>query len=372
MGADMIRIPLVNVERQYNALHREIDTAYHRVMRSGSYILGAEVEAFEQEFAVYSGTKHAIGVASGFDALALAIRALGIEPGDEVITVSHTFISTALAILAAGAIPVFVDIDPRTLLMDCSKIKEKITPKTKAILPVHLYGNVADMDAIMAIARTHHLFVIEDACQAHGSQYRGCRAGSTGDVGCFSFYPSKNLGAIGDGGALVTNSSHVAKQATLLRNVGQQKKYLHTIQGYNSRLDEMQAAILRVKLRRLDQRNARRRTIADVYRTAFAHQPLRCVEVPTGVTPNYHLFVIEVSRRDELLRYLAKRGIETSIHYPTPVHLQPCMKPLGIRRGDLPITEASASRILSLPMFPELKADEIEKVVRSIQTFFQP
>jgi dTDP-4-amino-4,6-dideoxygalactose transaminase len=256
--------------------------------------------------------------------------------------------------------------------MDCSKINKKITPKTKAILPVHLYGNAADMDAIMAIARARHLFVIEDACQAHGSQYRGRRAGSIGDVGCFSFYPSKNLGAIGDGGALVTNSSRVARQVKILRNVGQQKKYLHTIQGYNSRLDEMQAAILRVKLRGLDGRNKRRRTIAAAYRTAFSRLPLRCVEASPGVTPNYHLFVIEVPRRDELVRYLAKRGIETGIHYPIPVHLQPCMKPPGLRHKDLPITEACATRVLSLPMFPELKADEIARVITSVHAFFQP
>jgi len=367
----MTHIPLVNVERQYKVLHREIDAAYHRVMRSGSYVLGAEVEAFEQEFATFCNSRYSVGVASGFDALVLAIRALGIGPGDEVITVSHTFISTALAILSVGATPVFVDVDPGTLLMDCSKIKEKITPRTKAILPVHLYGSVVDMDAIMAIARTRHLFVIEDACQAHGSQYRGKRAGSIGDVGCFSFYPSKNLGAIGDGGALVTNSSHVAKQVKILRNVGQQKKCLHTLQGYNSRLDAIHAAILRVKLRRLDQWNARRRTIADAYRAAFAHLPLRCVEVPTKVTPNYHLFVIEVSRREQLAHYLADRGIATGIHYPIPVHLQPCMKSLGIRRKDLPVTEACAKRVLSLPMFPELKADEIEKVVKAVQTFFR-
>lgn len=368
----MIHIPLVNVERQYNGLHREIDAAYHRVIRSGSYVLGAEVEAFEQEFARYCGTKYAVGVASGYDALALAIRALGIGPGDEVITVSHTFISTALAIRAVGATPVFVDVEARTLLMECSQIHKKITPKTKAILPVHLYGNVVDMDAIMAIARTRHLFVIEDACQAHGSQYRGRRAGSIGDIGCFSFYPSKNLGAIGDGGALVTNSSRVARQVKILRNVGQQKKHLHIIQGYNSRLDEMQAAILRVKLHGLNERNRRRRTIAAAYRTAFAHLPLRCIEVPPGVTPNYHLFVIDVSRRDELARFLGDRGIETGIHYPIPIHLQPCMKQPGIRHTDLPVTEACASRVLSLPMFPELKADEIARVITSVHAFFQP
>jgi dTDP-4-amino-4,6-dideoxygalactose transaminase len=368
----MTRIPLVNVERQYNEYRREIDAAYHRVMRSGSYILGAEVAAFEQEFAHYCGTKYAVGVASGYDALVLALRALGIGPGDEVITVSHTFISTALAILAVGAKPVFVDIDPRMLLMDCSKINKKITPKTKAILPVHLYGNVVDMDAIMAIARTRHLFVIEDACQAHGSQYRGRYAGSIGDIGCFSFYPSKNLGAIGDGGALITKSSRIARQVKILRNVGQQKKYLHTIQGYNSRLDEMQAAILRVKLHGLNERNRRRRTIADAYRTAFAHLPLRCIEVSPRVTPNYHLFVIEVSCRDELARFLGDRGIETGIHYPIPIHLQPCMKLPGIRHKDLPVTEACAACVLSLPMFSELKADEIARVIKSVHAFFQP
>ncbi len=364
-------IPLVSVERQYNGLHREIDAAYHRVMRSGSYILGDEVEAFEQEFAHFCEAKHAVGVASGFDALTLAIRALGIGPGDEVITVSHTFISTALAVLAAGATPVFVDVDPRTLLIDSSQITKKITSKTKAILPVHLYGNVADMDAVMAIARSRHLFVIEDACQAHGSRYRGRRAGSIGDVGCFSFYPSKNLGAMGDGGALVTNSSRVAKQVKILRNVGQQKKNLHTIYGYNSRLDALQAAILRVKLRNLDERNERRRTIAAAYHTAFVSLPLRCVEVPKMVTPNYHLFVIENSRRNKLIRFLAKRGIATGIHYPIPVHLQPCMKPLGLRRGDLPVTEACAKRVLSLPVFPELKADEIEQVTNVTRAFFR-
>jgi dTDP-4-amino-4,6-dideoxygalactose transaminase len=367
----MIQIPLVSVARQYMALRGEIDTAFYRIMRSGSYILGAEVEAFEKEFALYCKTKHAVGVASGFDALALALRALGIIPGDEVITVSHTFISTVLAILAVGATPVFVDVDPRTLLIDCSKIEEKITRKTKAILPVHLYGNVADMVSIMAIARTHHLYVMEDACQAHGSLYRGKCAGSIGDVGCFSFYPSKNLGAAGDGGAVVTNSSLVAKRVHMLRNIGQAKKYLHTIYGYNSRLDALQAAILRVKLRHLDQWNTRRRIFAGAYRTAFVHQPLRCVDVPTKVTPNYHLFVIEMSRRDKLARYLAKRGIVTGIHYPTPVHLQPCMKPLGYRRGDLPITEACVSRILSLPMFPQLRTDEIGRVTKSIRSFFQ-
>ncbi len=367
----MTRILLVNVERQYTECRREIDAAYHRVAHSGSYILGAEVTAFEQEFAHYCGTDYAVGVASGYDSLILALRALGIGAGDEVITVSHTFISTVLAILAVGAVPILVDVDPKTLLMDCLQIKKKITSKTKAILPVHLYGNVVDMDSVMAIARTHHLFIVEDACQSHGSLYKGKHAGSIGDIGCFSFYPSKNLGAIGDGGVLVTNSSRVATRVKILRNVGQQKKYLHVIRGYNSRLDALQAAILRVKLRHLDEWNKQRRMIAATYRAAFAHLPVRCVEVPKNVQPNYHQFVIELPRRERLARYLAERGIDTGIHYPIPIHLQPCMKSLGLRRGDLPATEACAAHILSLPMFPQLTPHEIKRVTTSIRTFFQ-
>lgn len=335
------------------------------VMEEASFILGPDVTRFEEDFASYIGSAHCIGVESGTAALELALQALGIGSGDDVIMPANTYIASALAVSAIGARPVLVDADS-AFLIDSELLESALTPRTKAIMPVHLYGQVVPMDPILAFARRHGLRVIEDACQAHGARYNGRRAGSFGDVGCFSFYPGKNLGAYGDGGAIVTNDAALDDELRLLRDFGQRKKYEHLIKGCNARLDSIQAAVLDVKLRHLDDWNAARRRHADAY---DAMLPQIGIAAPRRLTDEghvYHLYVIEVDRRDEVAAALRERGIATGIHYPIPIHLQPAYSDLGLGTGAFPRTERSAPHLLSLPMFPELREEQISLVVDAL------
>jgi dTDP-4-amino-4,6-dideoxygalactose transaminase len=362
-------IPFVDLTAQYAEISDEIDGAIDRILRTSDFILGPDVRDFEEEFATYCGVKHAVAVDSGTSALELALRACGIQAGDEVITAANTFIATALAISNVGAIPVLVDVNPKTYCIDIAAIKRALTSRTRAIIPVHLFGHPADMDPILELARRKKLRVIEDACQAHGARYRGRRVGSFGDAAAFSFYPGKNLGAYGDGGIVVTNNGDTADAVGLLRNYGQRQKYHHLVQGFNRRLDSIQAAILRVKLRHLDQWNAARRQRAQVYRRLLANID---VGVPTPARyaePVWHLFVIRTTRRDELRDYLSGLGISTGIHYPVPIHLQPAYEHLGYSRGSFPVTERAADQIVSLPMYAELTIPSVEYVAKMIQGF---
>jgi len=359
-------IKFVDFKREFREVLGEIRETVDRVLESGWYILGEEVKKFEEEFLKYTGTKYAVSVNSGSDALYLAIKALGIGKGDEVITVSHTFISTVDAIVRNGAKPVFIDIEPSTYCIDVSKIEEKITKKTKAILPVHLYGHPADMDPIIELAEEYKLFVVEDACQAHGAEYRGKKVGSIGDIGCFSFYPVKNLGAYGDGGMIVTNNEELAEKLGMLRNYGQSRKYCHDFVGVNSRLDEIQAAILRVKLKHLDEWNERRRRIVELYNELLKDtNVIRPVE-KEWAKHVYHLYVVRCKDRNKLQQYLSRKGIQTLIHYPIPVHKQKAYLNLGFN-VDLPVTERICNEILSLPMHPWLNNDEILSVVEGVK-----
>jgi len=361
----MPRIPLVDLAAQYRALGPALEEAARRVLASTRYILGPEVESFEREFAAFCEVPHAIGVANGTDALELALRALQVGPGDEVITVPNTFIATQEAISATGARPVFVDVDPHTRTLDPRLIHPAITPRTRAILPVHLHGHPADMDPILAIARARGLAVLEDAAQAHGARYRGRPVGALGDAACFSFYPGKNLGAAGDAGAVTTARADVAARVRSLRNHGRTQKYLHDEEGRNSRLDELQAALLRVKLPHLAAWNARRRELAARYRAALS--PRLALPPPADWAESvHHLFVIELDRRDAIAAALAERGIETGVHYPVPLHLQPASRHLGLPPGRYPVSEASAARMLSLPIYPELDDPTQDSVIRAL------
>lgn len=359
-------IPFVDLAAQYRSIQPDIDAAIAAVLTRGDFILGQDVRLFEQEFAAYCGTAHCMGVASGTDALRLAIQACGIGRGDEVITTAHTFIATVLAVAEAGATPVLVDCDPEFGLIDVSKIEAALTPRTKAILPVHLYGQAADMDPILAIARAHNLVVIEDACQAHGALYKGQRCGSLGDIAAFSFYPGKNLGAYGDGGAVTTNRADLADKVTLLRNYGQRVKYEHLEKGGNSRLDTVQAAVLRVKLRHLDDWNAGRQRAAAAYGHALADSTLGLPKVVPYGTHVFHLYVVRTPDRAGLQKALDAASIQHGIHYPIPVHRQKAMADLGYGEGAFPVAEALAPQILSLPMFPELSDDQIARVAHCL------
>ena len=364
-------IPLVDLKRQYESIKEEINGAIIRVLERGNFILGEEVSKFEEEFSSYCNVKYGIGVASGTDALTLAIRALGIGRGDEVITVPNTFIATVDAIVRNGAKPVFVDIDEESYNIDVNKIEEKITKNTRAVIPVHMYGQPADMDPILDIAEANNMYVIEDASQAHGAEYKGKKVGSLGDIAAFSFYPSKNLGAVGDAGIIVTNNEELADKIRVLRNYGQRKKYYHDFIGYNSRLDEIQAAVLRVKLKYLDVWNEKRRELAKIYNEQFSD--VREIKPPIEMDYAkhvYHLYVIRCKNRDELRQYLKSKGISTGIHYPIPIHLQEAYKYLGYRSGDFPITEKYADEILSLPMFPELTKEEIRVMSSFFMVFY--
>ena len=365
-----IRIPQVDPRASYLAHKDEIDAAIARVLASGRYILGQEVATFEQEFADYIGVKFGIGVGNGTDALHLALRACGVRAGDEVITVSHTAVATAAAIEQSGARPVFVDIEPDTFLMNPNWIEKAITPHTKAILPVHLYGNVAEMERILDVANRYGLHVIEDCAQSHGARYKERRSGAWGTVAAFSFYPTKNLGALGDGGMVVTNDSELATRVRSLREYGWHQRYVSETAGVNSRLDELQAAVLRVKLKYLDGSNEERRRKALLYTQRLQGADVRCPAVRKHVDSVYHLYVIRTIERDSLGAFLRDRGIQTLIHYPVPVHLQNAYKKLGYGTGDLPVTEEVSRQILSLPLYSEIPESEIEGVSSQIENFF--
>lgn len=363
------QVPFVDLAAQYHTIAAEIDEAVGKAVRETDYILGREVRLFEEEFARFCEAPYAVGVDSGTSALELALRAYDIGPLDEVITVANSFIASALAISHTGATPVLVDADPETYTMDVAAMERAITPRTKAIIPVHLYGQPADMDPIMRCAEQRKIVVIEDACQAHGARYKGKRVGSLGHAAAFSFYPGKNLGAYGDGGAVVTRDPETAKRLTMLRNYGQQEKYQHMFRGYNRRLDTLQAAVLRIKLRHLDKWNAARRQNAERYRLLL--------ESSAAITPNeaayaesvWHLYVIRVSQRDAMKDYLANKGISCGIHYPIPIHMQPAYRDLGYQEGDFPVTEDLARRIISLPMYAELTSELVRLVAQSVLEF---
>jgi len=367
-----MKIPLVDLKRQYLSIKREIDGAIADVLDCGQFIMGENVERFDREFAKYVGVKQAIGVASGTDALMLALIALGIRTGDEVITVSFTFVSSVDCIVHNAATPVFVDVDPETCTMNVCQVERMITKKTKAVIPVHLYGHPVDMDPLLEVAHERGVRIIEDAAQAHGAEYRERKVGSFGDVACFSFYPSKNLGAYGDAGMVVTSDEDIAEKLRMLHEYGQKEKYHHEMVGYNSRIDEMQAAILRVKLKFLDKWNEMRRNNAKKYEEMLSG--LSEVQLPIEkdyVKDVYHLYVIRAKHRNELREQLALNGISTGIHYPIPVHLQKAYAHLGLVRDSLPVTEIASQEVLSLPMFPELTAEEIEYVCYNIEEFYK-
>ena len=359
-----MEIPFLDVHAGYRELREEIDEAVTQVLNSGWYILGAEVEKFEEEFAGFCQAKHCVGVGNGLDALHLALLACDVGPGDEVIVASNTFIATWLAVSYAGATPVPVEPDPATHNLDPSRIEAAITPRTRAILPTHLYGQPADLDPILEIARRHGLRVIEDAAQAHGARYRGRRLGNHGDAVAWSFYPGKNLGAVGDGGAVTTNDPDVAERIRLLRNYGSPKKYVHEVRGFNSRLDTIQAAVLSVKLRYLDQWNARRGAVAETYSQALAGTAIELPAVPDWADPSWHLYVIQSDGRDELAGAIRAAGVETLIHYPIPPHRQAAYRDLaGL---SLPIADRLAERVLSLPIGPHLSVQQAERVAATV------
>ncbi|MDE5465487.1 DegT/DnrJ/EryC1/StrS aminotransferase family protein [Bradyrhizobium sp. CSS354] len=360
-------IPFLDLKAQYSQIKPEIDAAVARVVSSGHFVLGPEVTAFEWRFADYCGTAHCRAVNTGTSALHLALLAAGVGPGDEVITVSMTFVATTAAILYSGAKPVFVDVDPVTWTMDPGLIEAAITPRTKAILPVHLHGLMADMDPIMAIARRHGLVVIEDAAQAHGAEYRGRRAGSIGDLGCFSFYPGKNLGAFGEGGAVVTDRPDFARHVSLLRDWGQEAKYDHVIPGYNYRMDEIQSAILKVKMDYIERWTEARRSLAERYHALLSDLPFARPQPPRHARHVYHVYAVRLQRRDDALTLLRDAGIGAGIHYPIPVHLQRAYAELGYRAGDLPITEMLANEFLSLPIYPEMLPEQAIEVVATLR-----
>jgi dTDP-4-amino-4,6-dideoxygalactose transaminase len=362
-------VPVLDLKAQYQSIKDEIDEAVLGVMESGYFVLGPNVKALEAEVAEYVGCQHGVGVASGTDALRLSLEALDVGPGDEVITTPFTFVATANTISHAGARPVFVDIDPRTFNLVPANIEAAITERTKAIVPVHLYGQPAEMDAIMDIARRHNLTVIEDCAQAIGAEDDGRRVGSFGDLACFSFYPTKNLGAFGDAGMVTTNDSDLAERVTMLRQQGSNKRYYHDVLGFNSRLDEMQAALLRVKLRRLDDWQFRRGQIAARYDAGLSELDVETPFVRPGVTHVYHQYTIRVARRDELIEFLRERGVGSMIYYPLPLHLQKMYHDLGYAEGSLPVTESAGREVLSLPMYPELTDEQVQTVVNTIGEF---
>lgn len=366
-----MNIPFIDLKTQFHALESELMPKIRAVMEQSSFILGGPVAEFEKNFAAYSECKHGIGVASGLDGIKLALRALDIGPGDEVITAANTFIATALGISSVGATPVLVDCDAHYYNIDPAKIEAAITPRTKAIMPVHLYGQPAEMEPIMDIARRHKLRVIEDASQAHGARYKGKRAGSFGDIAAFSLYPGKNLGAYGDGGIITTNDDALADKMLTLRNYGSKVKYHHLVKGENSRLDTIQAVVCDVKLKHLDAGNVKRRAAAARYTERLSG--MKDVITPP-LLPNaehvFHLYVIRVPRREALMEHLKKNGVGTIIHYPIPIHLQDAYADAGWTNGMFPVTEKYAHEILSLPIFPDISGPQIDHVVASVRSFF--
>jgi dTDP-4-amino-4,6-dideoxygalactose transaminase len=363
-----VKIPLVDLKTQYQGIKEEVLAEISLALDGMQLFLGKNVQNIETQFAAYCGTKYAIGVGSGTDALHIGIRACGIGPGDEVITVSNTFIATVEAILLAGAVPVLVDIDPVTQNMDPSKLKKAITSRTRAILPVHLFGQTADMEPILAIAREHKLKVIEDACQAHGAEYKGKRAGSLGDVGCFSFYFTKNLGAYGESGIITTSDPEIAKKCRMIRDHGQAAKYYHDIMGLNGRLDEIQAAVLNVKFPHLNGWIEQRRCLARVYDAKLPSSIIKPTEMPWAKHV-YYVYVIRSSKRDDLKAWLDGKGVSAGIHYPVPIHQQKAWFNAGGAKISLPVTEKITGEILSLPMYPELKPEEINYICDSVREF---
>ncbi len=360
-------IPLLDLVAQYHTIKPEIDSAILSVLESGKFILGPQEKAFESEVAEYLGVKHAIGLASGTDALVIALRALDIGPGDEVIVPAYSFFATAGCVLTLGATPVFVDIDPLTYLLDVNLLEKAIIPKTKAIIPVHLYGQPADMDEIMAIAARHDLKVIEDNAQAFGASYKGQKTGAIGHIGCLSFFPSKNLGAYGDAGMITTNDDLLAEKMRMLRVHGWKKKYYPEILGYNSRLDELQAAVLRVKLKHLDKWNAKRRELAAYYNPKLAGSGVTVPFEAPNRTHVYHLYIIRTRMRNELKQKLSEKGIASEIYYPQPLHLsQPCQG-LGWREGLLPVSEQASLENLAIPIYPELTGEQIDYILSRIK-----
>lgn len=365
-----MKVPFVDLKRQYKSIKNEIDRAIKKVIDSSSFILGKEVKNFEEKFANYCNTKHCIGVSSGTDALYLALKALDVGYGDEVITVSNTFIATALAISKCGTKPVIVDCS-YDYNIDVTKIESVITEKTKAIIPVHLYGQPADMSPILEIAKKYNIKVVEDASQAHGALYNGKKVGGIADVACFSFYPAKNLGAYGDAGAITTNDKKIYEKIRLLRDYGQKRKYIHNIKGYNCRLDELQASILKIKLKYIDKWNKQRRENASYYNQLLSNiEGIITPKERNNAKHVYHLYVIRTKFRDELLKFLKSKSISTGIHYPIPIHLQLAYSDLGYKKGSFNLAEKYANMILSLPMFPELSQEEIEHIANEIKKFY--
>ncbi|WP_157269466.1 DegT/DnrJ/EryC1/StrS family aminotransferase [Azohydromonas aeria] len=365
-------IPFVDLKAQYLSIKDEVNAAIQGVLDRCEFTLGSEVAAFEKEFAAYCQAEHGIGVNTGTSALHLALLAAGVGPGDEVITVPFTFVATVSAIDYTGARPVFVDIDPRTFTMDVNAVEAAITPRTKAIIPVHLYGQPVDMDPLLEIARKHGLIVIEDACQAHGAEYKGRRAGSMGDMGCFSFYPGKNLGAYGEGGMVVTNHPEFTRTIRMLRDWGAEKKYHHVLKGYNFRLEGIQGAVLRVKLKYLDGWTEARRAAAARYDSLMAGSSVPTPFARADVRHVYHLYAIRTRHRQAWQEALLAQGIQTGIHYPTPVHLLPAFADLGYQPGQFPHSEQAASEVLSLPMFPELTAAQCDQVAQAVLALAEP
>lgn len=360
-------IPLVDLKAQYAALKPDIDRAVLRVFDGAQFVLGPAVAAFEEDFAAFCRTSHAIGVNSGTSALHLALLAAGVGPGDEVITVPFTFVATIASVEYSGAKPVLVDVEPEYWTMDPGKIESAITPRTKAIIPVHLYGQAADMDPILAIAKKHGLVVIEDACQAHGAEYKGRRCGSLGQLGCFSFYPGKNLGAYGEGGAVVTSDTTLAERIRLLRSWGEETRYEHKFRGFNYRMDGVQGAVLGVKLKHLDAWTEARRLRAHEYSRQLAETPAVLPSERPGSRHVYHLYVVRVQDRDGWRARLTDAGVQTGIHYPIPVHLQPAYRDLGYAAGDFPVSERAAAEVLSLPIFPELTGEQVETIASAFK-----
>jgi dTDP-4-amino-4,6-dideoxygalactose transaminase len=363
-------IPFLELKSQFQAIEPEIRAAIDRVLARGWYVLGEECAAFEREFGAYLGVDHAVGVNSGTDAIGLALRALGVGPGDEVITAANTCVPTAVGIVSSGATLALADVSPRTLTIDVESVAAAITPKTRAVVPVHLYGHPCDMGPLLKLARTRGLAVVEDCAQAHGARYHGKPCGTFGDAAAFSFYPSKNLGAYGDGGAVVTRDAEVAERLRRLRNYGQADRYHHVVEGVNSRLDEMQAAILRAKLPHLDAWNAARRERALLYMELFQHFDVQIPKIGWA-EPAWHLLVIRTAEREALREHLKARDIGTEIHYPVPLHLQPCYAHLGYRAGQFPAAERACGQVLSLPLYPELSLDAVRTVAAAVEYFLR-
>jgi dTDP-4-amino-4,6-dideoxygalactose transaminase len=362
-----IKVPYLDLKAQYHSIKPEIDAAISRVLESCQFVLGPEVAGFEQEFAAYCGATECIAMNSGTSALHLALLAAGVGPGDEVITVPFTFVASVSAVTYAGARPVLVDIDPRSFTMDPSAIEAAITPRTKAILPVHLYGQSADMDPIMEIARRNGLVVIEDAAQAHGAKYKGRPVGSIGDMACFSFYPGKNLGAYGEGGAVTTSNAEYARTMRMLRDWGQDRKYHHVLRGFNYRMEGFQGAILRVKLRHLEAWTEARRAVVNLYNDLLADSGLETPTEMPWARHVYHVYTLRTEDRDGLQASLQAEGIQTGIHYPVPAHLQPAYADLGYGRGAFPQSEAASQQVLSLPLYPELSSQSVAGVAGAVK-----